>query len=45
MVPPNIYDDIKQQNYLSESGTVCKTLDSIVEGIKQYVLTVDLFAA
>ena len=45
VVPQDIYDDFKQQDYINESGTVCKKLDLVVENIKKYVLKFDLFAA
>ena len=45
VVPQDVYDDFKWQNYINESGTVCKNLDPVVENIKQYVLKFDLFAA
>lgn len=35
VVPQNIYDDFKQQNYINESGTVCEKLDPVVENVKQ----------
>ena len=45
VVPQDIYDDFKRQNYINESGNVCKKLDPVVKNIKQYVLKFDLFAA
>lgn len=37
-------DDFKEQSYISESGTMYTTLDSVVKDMKQYALKVDLLA-